>query len=75
MTANHTAKRYARDIQARTKWNYQFCQRLVTTIGYEEVSRVIDDAPDLHGAAFALNEKLRAAARAAALAKVSKETP
>ena len=37
------AKKEVRDVQARTGWVYTFALFLVRSLGYEEVSRAIDE--------------------------------
>lgn len=43
MTAGKNKKKLVRDIQKRTEWSYTFCLRIVTALGYETVSREVDD--------------------------------
>lgn len=64
MTTNGSIKRAARDVQERTRWSYQFCRRVVETLGYDAVCRAIDDSPgNLQFAGETLNERMRAQTR------------
>jgi hypothetical protein len=60
------AKKLRRDIQDRTGWTYGFCHYLVSSLGYEEVSKAIDDAPETHGALEELGRVLNKRANDAA---------
>ncbi len=54
------SKKAVRDIQNRTGWRYQGVKFLVDTLGYEAVSRAVDDAQEE-------SEKLPAANRIKAM--------
>ncbi len=61
-----SAKKEVRDVQTRTGWGYSFCLFLVRTLGYEEVSRAIDDnAASMVDLGNALNERAKKAQRGA----------
>lgn len=60
-------KQEARDIKERTGWKYQFCKRLVGTLGYERVSAAIDDAEDDPSWPYEIGRKLNEEAKAVEL--------
>lgn len=70
MTEDKSLKKLVRDVQERTHWNYAFCRRLVTVLGYERVSQAIDDAP-ADAAPGAVGDALNA--EASAKERASKE--
>lgn len=43
MTTADKTKKDARNIQGRTGWRYQVCRMLCEDLGYEEVSKAVDE--------------------------------
>ena len=58
-------KKLVRDVQNRTGWKYSFCLFLVDNLGYEEVSRCIDDnVSSMESLGDGLNERAKEAQKA-----------
>jgi hypothetical protein len=51
-------KQETRDIQRRTGWKYQFCQRLVRALGYTYVSDAVDAAEHDPSWPYEIGQKL-----------------
>lgn len=48
VTINKGFKKLVRDIQDRSGWNYQVAHRFVSALGYDYVSKRLDDAAEAH---------------------------
>jgi len=58
-------KKVVRDIQDRTGWKYQFCLFIVTQLGYEYVSKAVDDLEDKKETKEQLSNRLNKEAKTA----------